>query len=130
MPLFIHSKLRSRTPVPRNTGVLWRTIAAEALGTAYDLSVVLIGDTRMHRLNKLYRGKDRPTNVLAFLVGDATGEIYIDVPYARRESGRYGHSPAHHLTYLFIHGLVHLKGLDHGPAMERLEERLFKKFVR
>jgi probable rRNA maturation factor len=130
MAFALQSTLRSRTPVSKKTGVVWSSIAAHVLPRTYDLSVVFIGDARMHRLNKLYRGKDKPTNVLAFPVSSTMGEIYIDIPYACRESQRYGHAPEQHLSYLFIHGLLHLKGLDHGTKMERLEKQLLKKFVR
>lgn len=130
MAATLHTTLRSRTPVSKRTGVCWSAIAEQTLGSEYALSVVFVGDDRMRRLNKLYRGKDKPTNVLAFPVNPDTGEIYIDIPYARKESRRYEHSPEDHLTYLFIHGLLHLKGLDHGPKMERLERQLLKKFAR
>jgi probable rRNA maturation factor len=130
MSFQLHSTLKSRTPVSKKTGVLWSKAAAEVLGTAYDLSVVCIGDTRSHRLNLTYRGKDKPTNVLAFPVAKDAGEIYINIPYAGKEAPRYDHAAKHHLTYLFIHGLLHLKGLDHGPKMEQLEGRLLKRFTK
>ncbi len=129
MAFSLHSTLKTRTPVSKKTGVLWHTIAEKVLGKRYDLSVVLVGDARMHHLNKLYRGKDKPTNVLSFPVSSTTGEIYLDIPYARKESRNYDHSPEHHLTYLFFHGLLHLKGFDHGPKMEHLEATLLKTFV-
>ncbi len=130
MSLLLHSTLKSKTPVSKKTGVLWSTIADEVLGRSYDLSVVLIGNARSHRLNLTYRGKDKPTNVLAFPVAKDSGEIYLNVPYAAKEAGNYDHSASLHLTFLFIHGLLHLKGLDHGPKMEQLEARLLKRFVR
>ncbi len=130
MSFQLHSTLESRTPVPKKTGVLWSTVAAEILGKAYDLSVVLIGNARSHRLNATYRGKDKPTNVLAFPVAKDSGEIYINIPYALKEASKYAHGSAHHLSYLFIHGLLHLKGLDHGKEMETLEAKLLKRFTK
>ena len=129
MPLTLHTTLRSKTPVSKKTGVLWSTAATQVLGNAYDLSVVLIGNARSHRLNATYRGKDKPTNVLAFPIAEDAGEIYLNVPYALKEASRYDHAAKHHLTYLFIHGLLHLKGFDHGASMEREEARLLKRFA-
>ncbi|MBP9771874.1 MAG: rRNA maturation RNase YbeY [Candidatus Pacebacteria bacterium] len=129
MSFFLHTTLKAKTPVSKKTGVLWSTIAKSILGARYDLSVVLVGNARSHRLNLTYRGKDKPTNVLAFPVTETDGEIYLNIPYAIKEAPRYDHAPAHHLTYLFIHGLLHLKGLNHGPKMEALEAKLLKRFA-
>jgi probable rRNA maturation factor len=130
MSLTLHSTLKSRTPVSAKTGVLWSNVADTVLGRAYDLSVVLIGNARSRRLNATYRGKDKPTNVLAFPIAKDAGEIYLNVPYAGQEASKYDHAERLHLTYLFIHGLLHLKGLDHGEKMEREEARLLKRFAR
>jgi rRNA maturation RNase YbeY len=46
-----------------------------------------------------------------------------------KESRKYGHSEQEHLTYLFIHACLHLKGLDHGEAMEREEQKYLKQFA-
>ncbi len=129
MALSLHTTLKAPTPVSKKTGVLWSVVAHQTLGKRYDVSVVLIGNVRSHRLNMMYRGKDKPTNVLAFPISDESGEIYINVPYAIREASKYDHSVDEHLSYLFIHGLLHLKGYDHGDAMERHEKRLMKKLL-
>jgi probable rRNA maturation factor len=130
MSFLLHTTLKARTPVSKKTGVLWSKLAREVLGEAFDVSVVLIGDQRSHRLNLTYRRKDKPTNVLAFPIADDSGEIYLNVPYSIKESSRYGHAPEEHLSYLFIHGLLHLKGFDHGPVMEAQEKRLLKRLAR
>lgn len=83
----------------------------------------------MRRLNQTYRRKDKPTNVLAFPISTDAGEICLDIPYIRRESKKYDHAPETHLDYLFIHGLLHLAGHDHGDAMERQERRLMRKYI-
>ena len=129
MSFSLHTTLKAKTPVSKKTGVLWSTIAREVLGDRYELSIVLIGNARSHRLNMTYRGKDRPTNVLSFPITKTVGEIYLNIPYAIKESSKYDHAPALHITYLFIHGLLHLKGLDHGPRMEALEKKLLRRFA-
>lgn len=91
----------------------------EVLGEAYDLSFALIDSIRSHELNLNYRGKDKPANVLSFPFSPSAGEILIDrelVP-----------EPAEQL-YMFIHGLLHLAGLDHGSIMEAEEERLLARY--
>ena len=127
MPLSFTNMLRT-SPLSLRRRAVWSAAAREVLGTSFDVSVVFIGNDRSHRLNRTYRGKDAPTNVLAFPIAADVGEIYINVPYAVHEAPQYDHTPSLHLTYLFLHGLLHLKGLDHGPLMERTEARLLKGF--
>ncbi len=119
----------SKNPLSAKRASLWTTMAETTLGKKYDLSVVFAGDAFMHKLNMTYRSKDKPTNVLAFPIADDSGEIYLDIPYIKRESKKYDHAPEVHLDYLFIHGLLHLAGHDHGDEMERNERRLMKKYI-
>jgi probable rRNA maturation factor len=91
------------------------------LGANYDLSVAFVSPSESHRLNKLYRGKDKPTNVLSFPLEKNTGEIVICKSLAKTEAPKFDQSPSEWLHYLFIHGLLHLKGFDHGSTMERKE---------
>lgn len=126
MSLSFTNKLRTN-PLSKKRSSVWTMIADSVLGKEYDLSVVFVGDAFMRRLNQTYRRKDKPTNVLAFPISADTGEICLDIPYARRESKKYNHAPEVHLDYLFIHGLLHLAGHDHGDEMERQEQRLMKK---
>lgn len=110
--------------VPR----IFRDIAKEALGDDYELSVAFISPKKMARLNKIYRGKDAPTDILSFPLGKNEGEIYICPSEARREAKRFDRSYSNFLPFLFIHGCVHLKGHDHGGTMERIEAKLRRKF--
>ena len=88
-----------------------------ALGKSYSLSLVFIGKTTSQRLNKTYRGKNKPTNILSFPLDKKMGEIFITPSIAKKE-----------LSSLFIHGLMHLKGHTHGDTMDRAEEKLRKQF--
>ena len=95
------------------------------------LSVLLCGDARMRGLNRAWRGKDRPTDVLSFPSGEAgfLGDVVIDVPYAARQARRLGHPLAREVQVLLAHGLLHLLGHDHetdGGAMFRLQRRLVR----
>jgi probable rRNA maturation factor len=121
-----------------------RRWAAAALASgggpgAGEVTVVLAGDALVHRLNRTYRGKDEPTNVLSFPAGAHAaperllGDVVIALETTRTEARAAGKPLAEHLAHLVIHGVLHLLGHDHerpGPArrMERLEARLLAGF--
>jgi probable rRNA maturation factor len=101
-----------------------------------ETTVVLGSDALVRRLNKTYRGKDAPTNVLSFPYqnppgaaadyGAYLGDILLAVETIRHEAADRGIEPRHHLQHLVVHGLLHLMGYDHdtdaaAEAMERLE---------
>ncbi len=92
-----------------------------------ELSVLLCDDQQIHALNRDYRGKDRPTDVLAFALqeGEALrgqehmlGDIVISVQTARRQAREKGHSIRYEITFLLAHGLLHLLGYDHQTDAE------------
>ncbi len=91
-----------------------------------ELSLVLSGDVQIHQLNKLYRGKDRPTDVLAFpmregdfgrlhagLPARLLGDVVLSVPTAKRQAKAARKDPLAEMTMLVAHGLLHLLGWDH-----------------
>ena len=124
MTLVVSTTLKRQTPLSTRTGVLLYTKAVDfILGKKYDLSLVFVGNARSKMLNRMYRDKDKTTNVLAFPLSKTSGEIIIALPYAQKEASDFETSVAEHLLYLFVHGCYHLKGMDHGPAMERAEKR-------
>lgn len=80
-----------------------------------ELSLVLSDDEFIHQLNRDYRGKDRPTDVLSFEQDPAAGvlgDVVISVPTARRQAKTHGHSTANEIEWLFLHGALHLLGYD------------------
>jgi probable rRNA maturation factor len=90
-----------------------------------DVSFVLTDDSRIHQLNKLYRGKDRPTDVLAFamqegefgaLAGRVLGDVIVSVPTARKQAVSSRTDVLEEVTMLVAHGLLHLLGWDHETA--------------
>jgi probable rRNA maturation factor len=125
-----------------NVAAKVRRWAAAALASATggragagELTIVLAGDALVHRLNRTYRGKDRPTNVLSFPAGadpapeQPLGDVVIALGTMRAEARAAGKTLADHLAHLVIHGVLHLLGHDHqrpGQArrMEQLEIRL------
>lgn len=104
----------------------YETIKNDILGHRYDLSLTFVGTTRAQQLNETYRQKTYVPNVLSFPLTEQTGEIFITPAIAKQEAKKYGHTYRTHVAFLFIHGLLHLKGLDHGPQMEVLEQKYLK----
>ena len=100
----------------------------EVLGKKYELSLVFIGDRRSRNLNKIYRKKDKPTNILSFSINKASGEIFINLRLSKKQAKKFGRTFDKFILFLFIHGLFHLKGMDHGDTMEKAEEKLRKQF--
>lgn len=98
------------------------------LGKKYDLSLVFIGSTLSRRLNREYRGKDKPANVLSFPLSKESGEIFIDIKEATKQAPSFGATAPKFIGQLFIHGLCHLKGFNHGSRMEKEEEKIREKF--
>ncbi len=95
------------------------------------LAVLVCGDTRMRRLNRTWRGKDRPTDVLSFPSGEdlvgappSLGDLAIDLPQAARQARRLGHGLERELQILLVHGVLHLLGMDHETdSGEMFEEQ-------
>jgi probable rRNA maturation factor len=104
--------------------------AGRNLGVGGEVAVVLAGDHLLRRLNRQFRGKDRPTDVLSFPgTGgeEGLGDVVISVPTAERNAKRQGHRLPRELDILALHGFLHVLGYDHETddgAMDRLEGRL------
>jgi probable rRNA maturation factor len=109
-----------------------------------DVSVHCIGDRRSQTLNRHYRGKDKPTDVLSFaasegktlqrgLSGDL-GDIFICIPQIRRQARQYGISNQEEMIRMLAHGVLHLAGHDHlrereAKVMFGIQEEIVRKFL-
>jgi probable rRNA maturation factor len=112
--------------------------ASEAAGLAGDVSVMLTGDEELRRLNREFRGKNRPTDVLSFPAPDPlkghkplAGDLAVSVETAARQAAEFGHPLQTELEILLLHGLLHLGGYDHENdtgQMARKEAVLRKQF--
>jgi len=98
------------------------------LNEKYDLSLVFIGDKLSRKLNKYYRKIDKPTNILTFPLSKKEGEIFINLTLAQRQFLKFSESYDKFIGFLFIHGLLHLKGYKHSSKMEHEEEKMKGKF--
>ena len=103
-------------------------IKTEILGKAYELSFAFIDKEEMQKLNREYRGKDYPTDILSFPLSDTSGEILICREKADEKSKDFDMTKSEYLIFLIIHGLLHLKGFEHGKEMETLEKKYLAKF--
>jgi probable rRNA maturation factor len=106
-----------------------------------ELSVVVVGDRTIHRLNREYLGRDKPTNVISFAMQEGEfsglnpqflGDVAISADTAAREAEEGGVAFESRLTFLLLHGILHLAGYDHERSgdeearrMERKEKELF-----
>lgn len=98
------------------------------LGKEYDLSVVFVSKEKIQSLNKQYRNIDAPTDILSFPLEKDSGEIFINLEETKRIAPDFDREYENFLGFLFIHGLVHLKGYDHGSTMENIEKKFCKDF--
>jgi len=116
--------------------------AAKAVSTrAAELAIVLSNDSAVRTLNRQWRGKNAPTNVLSFPVATAgkgrpaspyIGDVVIAYQTTAREAAAEGKPFNAHLAHLAVHGFLHLLGYDHdndrdADAMERLERRILAR---
>ena len=107
-----------------------------------DVTVKICGDTEMREFNKNYRGIDQTTDVLSFSLefkepqsnAEYLGDIVISYPAAKKQAQEHHQSLEDELTFLLIHGLLHLMGHDHDKLederkMFSLQENLFKQVL-
>ena len=147
MPVVLSSRLRGRRLRLSRLHSLAENILRASGSARADLSLLLVGDRSMQRLNRRYRRKDRTTDVLAFpirkhpvrptphasrLAPALLGDVVISFPQAARQARQAGHSLEHELTLLVIHGLLHLLGYDHERSarearrMQRREQAVLR----
>jgi probable rRNA maturation factor len=112
------------TPRRNTFSIPFTNLKNTVLGRKFELSLVFIDDKFSRRLNSTYRGKNKPANVLSFPLSKRSGEIFIDLITARKETQKFDMTFKKFVTFLFIHGLLHLKGMEHGNTMERAEKKL------
>ncbi|MEN9852123.1 MAG: hypothetical protein RI996_66 [Candidatus Parcubacteria bacterium] len=103
-------------------------LAHTILGKKYELCIAFVNDAESRTLNNTHRQKDYPTNVLSFPYTDTSGDIFINLKKVRSDAPLFEKSYDEFLLHILVHGLLHLKGYDHGEEMDRLEEKYIKKF--
>lgn len=106
----------------------YETIKKKIMGAKYGLSLVFIGKQKATSLNKSSRNKNYTPNVLSFPLSENYGEIYICPEVAKKEAKNFNLTANGHIAFLFIHGLLHLKGYNHGKEMDKMEKKYLKAF--
>jgi len=124
---------QQKVPIPLQWGANLQTIAEQCLqlenvNSDAEISLVFVDDKEIKKLNRSYRDKDVPTDVLSFplcpvledepkiVEGEAVillGDIVISLETALRQAEEFGHSLEREVSYLVVHGLLHLLGYDH-----------------
>ena len=106
----------------------------EALSPQTEVDITLVDDAAIHELYRTYRGIDRPTDVLSFALDEGEeepevdddeiehllGDVIISAPTAVRQGEEYGHGLEREMTYLAVHGMLHLLGYDHMEEKDKL----------
>lgn len=97
-------------------------------------NIIIVDNDTIHSINKDYRGVDRPTDVISFALEDDTsfiqtdirilGDIYISIEKAKEQAQSYNHSLKREISFLTVHGLLHLLGYDH--MNEEDEKEMFE----
>ena len=88
---------------------VWRRLPAE-------ISVVAVSEKESAALNRRYRGKNKPANVLSFWYGKEYGEIIVCASIIRSEAKKEKHSFEYQMTWYILHGMIHLSGLHHEQS--------------
>ncbi len=114
-------------------GIMEKTLLAENVPSTIEISLVVSGQEQIQALNRDYRGKDQPTDVLSFAMQENKegedqsfigppdgllhlGEVIISYPQAVLQAGERGHSVKKEMAALIVHGLLHILGYDHEKA--------------
>lgn len=101
----------------------------DILGKKYVLSLCFVGDKMAQKLNLTHRKKEYVPNVLSFPLDATTGEVFIAPSIAKKEAKKFGMSVDGYIGFLYIHALLHLKGLDHSDTMEQAEKKYCRKYA-
>ncbi|OGF20790.1 rRNA maturation RNase YbeY [Candidatus Falkowbacteria bacterium RIFOXYB2_FULL_38_15] len=102
------------------------------------ISVAIVGDNEIKKLNKKYRDKDKVTDVLSFgySASPLLGEIVICLPQVKRQAKENNIDWENELIFMLIHGVLHLCGYDHEKSekeareMEGLQKKIYEKIIK
>ena len=114
------------------SATLLRRFALAAAHARAEITLRVVGAAESEKLNKKYRVKASPTNVLSFPYGGGSGDLVLCHPVIRREAKEQRKPLAAHYAHLVVHGILHLRGHDHlrkidAARMERREIRILRR---
>ena len=119
----------STTKVNANSLRRFARRAQRAAGLAGTVDVLITDDRRMQALNRQFRGKSKPTDVLSFPAAPSpkghrlAGDIAVSAQIAKSNAQRFGHSLEEEIRVLILHGMLHLAGYDHERDSGRMARR-------
>jgi probable rRNA maturation factor len=145
--VLIEDEIKVETGADWLQNILEKTLMAENVPPAVEISLVITGQEQIQALNRDYRGKDRPTDVLSFAMQETKegeepeafigppdgllhlGEVIISYPQAVLQAAERGHSVKNEIAILIVHGVLHILGYDHekeemAPAMSAREKTI------
>jgi len=103
-------------------------VKRDILGKEYSLSIAYVSEKKSREINKKYRNIDKPTNVLSFALQKNVGELILCKSIIRKELKKFDRTFEQLLGFLVIHGMLHLKGMEHSSRMEVTENKYDKKY--
>ncbi|MCM3002528.1 rRNA maturation RNase YbeY [Priestia koreensis] len=121
-------------------GLLGLAAKKEEVADDTEVSVTFVDNERIQEINREYRDKDKPTDVISFaleemgegeleIIGEdmprVLGDIIISIPRTKEQAEEYGHSFTRELGFLAVHGFLHLLGYDHETTED--EQEMFSK---
>lgn len=125
MSLSLSNHSRQKLPVAQH---VLQSVKNAVLGRSFELSIAFVSPAAIRRLNRIYRGKDAATDILSFTLDPGSGELVVCSSEARQSALRFSRPYRKFLLFLLIHGMLHLKGMQHGSRMESEERRFQKRF--
>lgn len=121
-------------------GLAKRINAFERLSKRHIVSIILVNNEEIKRINKEYRKLDVETDVISFALADdldeypyELGDIFISIDKVYQQAQEYGHSNERELGFLIVHGILHLLGYDHitkeeETAMFEIQEQILRSY--
>jgi len=150
--VLIEEGLEPSTDIEWLQQIVEKTLLAENIPPNAEVSLVIVGQEWIQELNRAYRGKNRPTDVLSFSLTEQReneteafigppdglihlGEVIISYPQAALQAEKHQHSIKKEMATLIVHGILHLLGYDHeqpekAPAMAAREKEILNTLER
>lgn len=98
------------------------------LGKKYELSITYLGLDKAKKLNTTYRQKNYATDILSFPLSKKSGEIILCPKIIEKKAKEFEMTPKIYNKFIVIHGMLHLKGYEHGSRMEKAEKLFLRRF--
>lgn len=141
--MILKNQTKIKVPLGKIRKIIHQIFQILSISNA-DLDVSFVGDLAIQKLNKKFRKKDKPTDVLSFPLYEAKearkgnlflGDLVISLPTTQRQAKEYQKTFQEELYFLIVHGVLHLFGYDHektereAKIMQNLEKKILRKIL-